>query len=118
MTYRLVLTLACCFALSSCFLKPYKIPIQQGNFLDAEVIGKLKPGMTRSQVRFLLGTPLITDPFHPERWDYVYYTNNEFQKPQDVRRLSLLFEGDKLKQATTNIPEPVPNTKQTALQGR
>ena len=59
--------------LSACFLKPYKIDVQQGNFLDQEMVAKLKPGMTRSQVRFLLGTPLIADPFHPDRWDYVYY---------------------------------------------
>ena len=110
--------MACCITLSSCFLKPYKIPIQQGNFLDATVIAKLKPGMTRSQVRFLLGSPLITDPFHPERWDYVYYTDNEFQKPKNIRRLTLLFEGDKLRQAKTNVPEPGSAGKQDALTAR
>ena len=56
--------------------------VQQGNYLDAEVIAKLKPGMTRSQVRFLLGTPLITDPFHPERWDYRLLSNNESGSPR------------------------------------
>ena len=93
-----VLLALTCLILSACFLKPHKIDIQQGNFLDHAVIAKLKPGMTRSQVRFLLGTPLITDPFHPERWDYVYYVDNEWQKLKDIRRLSLFFEGDKLKQ--------------------
>jgi outer membrane protein assembly factor BamE len=113
-----VLLVLACLILSACFLKPYKIPIQQGNFLDPAVIAKLKPGMTRSQVKFLLGTPLITDPFHPERWDYVYYVDNEWQKPKDVRRLSLLFEGDKLKQAKTNVPEQDAGGKQGTLSTR
>lgn len=113
-----VLLALTCLILSACFLKPYKVPIQQGNFLDPAVIAKLKPGMTRSQVRFLLGTPLITDPFHPERWDYVYYVDNEWQKPKDVRRLSLVFEGDKLKQAKTNVPEPDAAGKQGTLSTR
>jgi outer membrane protein assembly factor BamE len=113
-----VLLALACLILSACFLKPYKVPIQQGNFLDPAVIAKLKPGMTRSQVKFLLGTPLITDPFHPERWDYVYYVDNEWQTPKDVRRLSLLFEGDRLKQAKTNVPEPDAGGKQGTLSTR
>src|SRR6185369_14998386 len=114
----LLLLLVWALLLTGCFLKPHKIDVQQGNFLDQEAIAKLKPGMTRSQVRFLLGTPLITDPFHPERWDYVYYVDNEWQKPKDVRRLSLVFEGDKLKQAKTNVPEPDAAGKQGTLSTR
>ena len=52
---------------------PYKIDIQQGNVVTEEMVEKLKPGMSRSQVRFVLGTPLITDVFHADRWDYFYY---------------------------------------------
>jgi len=52
---------------------PYRMEIQQGNFVSQDMISQLKPGMTMEQVRFVLGTPLVTDLFHPDRWDYVYW---------------------------------------------
>ena len=52
-------------------LAPHKIDIQQGNYVDQAMVAKLKAEMTRSQVRFILGTPLIADVFHQNRWDYV-----------------------------------------------
>ena len=103
MIFRL-LPLAACLALSSCFLKPHKIDVQQGNYLDEQMISRLKPGMTRSQVRFLLGTPLISDPFHPERWDYLLLDRREGKLVHD-RRLTVWFEGDKLVRAVTDQPE-------------
>lgn len=51
---------------------PYRIDIQQGNFVSREMVAQLKEGMTREQVRFVLGTPLLTDIFHAERWDYAF----------------------------------------------
>ena len=90
---------------AGCFLKPHKIDIQQGNFIDQEAVSKLKPEMTRSQVRFLLGTPLITDPFHPERWDYLYI-DRKGGKLKEKKRLTLIFDGDKLKRAVTDVPVP------------
>lgn len=53
-------------------ITPYKIDIRQGNYVNQEMIAQLKPGMTRDQVRFILGTPLVADIFHADRWDYVY----------------------------------------------
>lgn len=50
----------------------HRVEVQQGNILDQEMIDKLKPGMTKSQVRFVLGTPMLADTFHQERWDYFY----------------------------------------------
>lgn len=50
----------------------YKVDIQQGNIVSQDMVDMLEPGMTRSQSRFVMGTPMITDTFHPERWDYVY----------------------------------------------
>ncbi|NUU00384.1 outer membrane protein assembly factor BamE [Herbaspirillum robiniae] len=52
------------------FLKPYRIDIQQGNFVSKEMVAQLRPGLTRDQVRFVLGTPLLNDMFHSNRWDY------------------------------------------------
>ena len=58
--------------LSGCFPSVYKIDIQQGNIITQDMINQLRPGMTRAQVRYLMGSPLITDPFHANRWDYIY----------------------------------------------
>jgi outer membrane protein assembly factor BamE len=59
-------------ALSACVYRP---DIKQGNFLKPDMIAQIKPGMTEAQVRFVLGPPMIRDPFHPDRWDYVYYND-------------------------------------------
>ena len=81
--------------LSGCFLAPHKIDVQQGNYVDQEMVSKLKMNMTRDQVLFAMGTPLVIDPFHPNRWDYVYLTG----RPGDVSRergITLEFEENKL----------------------
>lgn len=77
-------------------LSPYKIDIQQGNAITQEMLAKLKPGMTPSQVRFILGSPLVQDPFHPNRWDYVY-RYLKAGKLTEQRRITVVFEDDKLK---------------------
>jgi outer membrane protein assembly factor BamE len=77
-------------------LKPHKIDIQQGNALTQQMLDKLKLGMTQSQVRFILGTPLLVDPFHVDRWDYVYRLEKE-GKVQESRRVTVIFENQLLK---------------------
>jgi outer membrane protein assembly factor BamE len=77
-------------------VKPHKIDIPQGNVLKQEMLDKLKPGMTKSQVRFILGTPLIVDPFRTNRWDYVFRLEKE-GKLIENRHISVLFEHDLLK---------------------
>jgi len=62
----LLMTLALC----ACVYRP---DIKQGNFLKPDMVAQVKPGMTEAQVRFVLGPPMIRDPFHSDRWDYVYY---------------------------------------------
>ena len=54
------------------YLSPYRIDVRQGNMVSQEMVAQLKPGLSRDQVRFILGTPLVTDMFHADRWDYVY----------------------------------------------
>ena len=98
MSFRLALSVCACLLLSACFLMPYRIDVQQGNYIDRAEISKLKLDMTRAQVRFILGTPLIADPFNPNRWDYLYY-NRPKGTIKDVRRLTLYFDGDRLKRA-------------------
>lgn len=77
------------------FLKPYKIDIQQGNYITQDMIAKLQPGMTRSQVRFALGTPLIVDPFRTDRWDYAY-TLAKSGVLTEQRTVTVIFKGDVL----------------------
>jgi outer membrane protein assembly factor BamE len=105
---RALLMVAACLALASCFLKPHRIDVQQGNFIEPEAIAKLKPGMTRSQVRFLLGSPLLVDAFHPDRWDYLYIDRRAGRLLQE-HRLTLWFDGDALKRAVTDTPEVAPD---------
>jgi len=83
-------------------LAPHKIDIQQGNYVDQEMIDKLKPEMTRSQVRFILGTPLVSDAFHPNRWDYVFMTGRA-GKVHPERKITVVFEGDKLKRIEGDV---------------
>ena len=77
----------------------YKIDIQQGNEITSEMLMTLKPEMTKAQVRFILGTPLIQDTFHEERWDYIYE-----MRVRDIiterRHVVLNFEGENLKKIT------------------
>lgn len=80
-------------------ITPYKPEIQQGNYLSREVVAQVKPGMSREQVRFILGTPLLTDPFHAERWDYVYWREAENGKREE-RRIALFFTDGKLDRIT------------------
>jgi outer membrane protein assembly factor BamE len=74
---------------------PYRVEIVQGNFVSKEQVAALQPGMTRQQVRDVLGTPLVTSIFHEERWDYVFTLRRQGVEPQQ-RRLTLYFQGDAL----------------------
>ena len=85
--------LAIAFSLSAC--EPHRIEIQQGNKVKQENFDKLKLGMSRKQVLFILGSPLLKDAFHQNRWDYVFYLKpgNDAVKQS---RLTLYFEADEL----------------------
>ena len=74
----------------------YRVNIQQGNFLTTETTDQLKEGMTRSQVRFLLGTPMVPDAFDENRWDYLYYLKRGRIQEPERRRLTVWFEDDKV----------------------
>jgi outer membrane protein assembly factor BamE len=74
----------------------YRINIQQGNYLDQAAVDQVKEGMTRSQVRYLLGTPLATDSFDKARWDYIYYLKKGRTRHVDSRRVTVYFDGEKV----------------------
>ena len=88
-----ILLAAGSFLASGCV---YKMNIQQGNYLVAESVSQLKEGMTRSQVRFLLGTPMVPDAFDSSRWDYYYFFSSKQYKEPLKRRLTVYFEDERV----------------------
>lgn len=88
---------------------PYKMDIRQGNLVTPEQRERLKLGMTHNQVRALLGTPLVADPFHPDRWDYAYQLEHRREQVAS-QHMTLYFQGDKLvKIDDADMPPPAPN---------
>ncbi len=87
------LLLVTIFLLSGCV---YQASLSQGNLLDQEDIDQIDVGMTRGQIRFLLGTAMVDDPFHENRWDYIYYLRIGRQDAVFKRWISIYFDGDKV----------------------
>ena len=76
-------------------LKPYKVDIVQGNYITKSMVSNLSRGQTRDQVRAILGTPLITDPFRKNRWDYIFLINRGSGK-RVIHRFIVMFENDRV----------------------
>ena len=76
-------------------ITPYRIEIVQGNVVTSEQVARIKPGLTRLQVRDILGTPLLADPFHGDRWDYIFTLRRDGLEPQR-RSVVVWFKGDAL----------------------
>lgn len=75
----------------------YRMPVQQGNFLEDKELNQIQVGMTRTQVRYLLGTPMVADPFTNSRWDYVYTLKARGVSEEQSRRHFIVhFDGDKV----------------------
>lgn len=106
-----VLFLASCSAtgLPALDLKPYRMEIQQGNFVSQEAVSQLKLGMTKEQVRFVLGTPLLTDIFHADRWDYVYRRQKVNSNVLEHRKIAVYFKDGKLERIEGDVI-PAPGT--------
>ncbi|MEX8192960.1 outer membrane protein assembly factor BamE [Comamonas guangdongensis] len=106
----LALTLAIAAALAGCssidgvahrvanVVTPYKVDVVQGNFVSKEQVAALQPGMSRQQIRDILGTPLVTSVFHADRWEYVFTIKRPDVDPQ-VRKLTVFFDGDRFVRA-------------------
>ncbi len=77
------------------YVTPYKLPIQQGNIIESESLPKLKSGMSKNQAAQVLGTPLLNDIFHANRWDYVHYLNRR-GRISERKHMALIFEEEKL----------------------
>jgi outer membrane protein assembly factor BamE len=102
---RLILALASCACVGACgtmsdatlrfadSITPYKVEVVQGNFVSKEQVEALRPGMSRQQVRDILGTPLVSSVFHQDRWDYVFTIKRQGVQPQ-ARKLAVFFNGN------------------------
>lgn len=86
-------TLSACSSLG--FPGVYKIDVEQGNIVEQSMVDQLEPGMSRRQVRFILGTPLVEDPFNQNRWDYAYVMRNG-EKLIRKTQMRVYFDGDAL----------------------
>ena len=96
---RLLAALAAALMLGACSSVPrivteYRIDIQQGNVLSQDQVSQLRPGLTQDQVRFILGTPLLVDMFHSDRWDYVYRFQNGKTGAVETRRFTVFFNNE------------------------
>jgi len=105
---RLIFPLLLALSMTACgivgFPGVYKIDVEQGNIVTPEMVGQLKPGMSRRQVRFILGTPLLEDPFDQSRWDYPYVKRNGL-KVLSESRLTVYFDGDSLMKFESDLED-------------
>ena len=104
-----ILVAACCAVLASCssstlqssaanpvnWITPYRVDVIQGNFVSREQVEQLQPGMSREQVKAVLGTPLVASLFHADRWDYVFTLKRQGVEPQSFK-YAVFFKGDQL----------------------
>lgn len=82
----------------------YQVDVQQGNLLEDRDIEAVRVGMTRSQVRFLLGTPAVDDPFHADRWDYIYYFRKGRSRKAERSWLIVYFDDDRVSEVLRDVP--------------
>lgn len=116
-----ILSIAFAFSAAACSylpsLSPHRMEIQQGNFISQEMVDQLKVGMTKDQVRFALGTPLVTDVFHGNRWDYIFVRQRANSREVEHRRISAFFDNDKLVRIEGDVVAAPPATPAAAGAG-
>lgn len=96
---RLAVVALAMLALGACSSVPrivteYRMDVQQGNVLTQDMVAQLRPGLTREQVRFILGTPILVDMFHADRWDYLYRLQKGRNGEVETRRFTVFFDGE------------------------
>ena len=99
---RTTFLLLCSLCLAACSAEGtrklpgvYRIDVQQGNIIEQDMLDKLRPGMDKNQVRFIMGTPAIADPFHADRWEYLFTMSKRGHR-REQRHITLYFEDEKL----------------------
>lgn len=116
-----VLVLGACSSVPR-IVTEYRIDVQQGNVLTQDMVAQLRPGLSRDQVRFILGTPMLVDMFHADRWDYVYRLQKGKTGEIETRRFTVFFDADgRLYRVSGDVvavqgnEEPVPDVKSRVL---
>ncbi|WP_347986154.1 outer membrane protein assembly factor BamE [Methylomonas sp. AM2-LC] len=109
------LTCTACTTVLSNIPGVYKLDIEQGNMIDQSMIDQLRPNMTKRQVQFIMGSPMVVDTFHEQRWDYIY-SKEEAGEDRVQKRVSLYFKGDNLQTIQgdfrpSSMPVPKPSTE-------
>jgi outer membrane protein assembly factor BamE len=99
----LLTTLAAAAMLAGCV---YRLDIQQGNVVEEKNLAQVDVGMTRSQVQFLLGTPMVADSFHEDRWDYPYYLQRGRSRHVERRWFVVYFQDDRVVRVDRNLDAP------------
>lgn len=119
MKIKLLLSLALCATLLSACIKPYRPDIQQGNIINNSDLREIRAGMSKQEVLFILGTPMVIDPFNEQRWDYFYSNTNQRKRETDQRLITAIFDGDTLVElggdtdlTTVQLLEPSTEDKQ------
>ena len=123
----ILISIIASFFLAACSSDPivnrlpfvYRIDIQQGNVITQEMVDKLRIGMNKRQAQFVLGAPMLIDPFHSERWDYfyLYKPGSDGRGEATQERISLFFEDDRLVEITgTMLPDPDPDAPPASRQ--
>lgn len=91
----LALAAVCTLSISGC-IRPYQPDIQQGNIINNSDLREIRYGMSKQEVLFILGTPMVIDPFNEQRWDYFYSKRDQTKDETSQRLITVLFEGNKL----------------------
>ena len=113
--YSLLLCLTLLSGCSGKLFTIHKIDVQQGNAVEVEKVEQLAVGMTKEQVEFLLGSPMLTDIFHPERWDYIYYLIPGYGE-KERRHVSIIFNGNKIIEIVKSEMAATTEKDQTTLE--
>lgn len=100
---KLSLVIATCATLLGACIKPYQPDIQQGNIINNSDLREIRYGMSKQEVLFILGTPMVIDPFNTERWDYFYSRRNQQRKHTEQRLITVIFDGDKLVELSGDV---------------
>lgn len=115
LTCRIASVAAALLALAACesvrswtppIIQPYRPDVPQGNIVTREMVDQLRTGMTREQVRFLLGTPLVISVFHQDRWDYVYHLKRGKGVEVQTRKMTVFFKDNRLEKFTADEMPP------------
>ncbi len=96
MKTKLSLSLILCATLLGACIKPYQPDVQQGNIINNSDLREIRYGMTKQEILFILGTPMVIDPFNEQRWDYFYSNRDQRKRQTDQRLITAIFDGDKL----------------------